>query len=187
MCPPFFRCILVCGVDMMVTSKLILDICEGDLETVNEICRMAGLHDDIFDDSLKDSYIHVLTYVDKTPVATGRLFVTEDRFTIGRVAVLPQFRGNAIGDLTVRQLIRAAHDRGGKQQFVHALLSAQGFYEKLGFTVVKCERSELPQGGLCPTERNVIKDLNLKCKFCEKHHTPYVTMVHDGDVNRKCK
>jgi predicted GNAT family N-acyltransferase len=51
------------------------------------------------------------------------------------VAVLKEFRGRRLGDMVMRMLMVKAHDMGAAEVFVGAQCRAQGFYEKLGFTV----------------------------------------------------
>jgi len=122
----------------MVSSEWILGINESDLKEVRAIrhavfCQEQQIAESIEQDGLDASAIHVLVSADGTPAATGRLLVTTEDFTIGRIAVLPQFRGKKLGDFVVRLLIRTAFDMGSERQVVHSQLPVAGFYEKLGF------------------------------------------------------
>lgn len=62
-------------------------------------------------------------------VATARLLHTGQ---IGRMAVLKAWRGQGTGRLMLQAVLRHAQQRG-LVIFLHAQLSALGFYEKAGF------------------------------------------------------
>jgi len=63
-------------------------------------------------------------------VGTGRL---DPAGKIGRVAVLPQYRGTGVGAAIVSHLVRLAGKQGLAQVYLNAQTSALGFYERLGF------------------------------------------------------
>lgn len=63
-------------------------------------------------------------------VGTGRL---EPTGKIGRVAVLPQYRGTGAGVAIMRRLVELAAERGFDEVYLHAQTQACGFYERLGF------------------------------------------------------
>lgn len=84
-------------------------------------------------DEIADHYLAVLP--DNTPVGTARLFSTLDETAhIGRMAILPEFRGQGVGEHLLRHLVSEA-----ASQFSEILLSAQKhaipFYRKTGFHV----------------------------------------------------
>ena len=88
-------------------------------------------------DGLDDQALHVLGWLDGTPVGTARVFIEGDTGKIGRVCVLPEMRGLGLG----AELIRAgiAHFRpmpGVTRARLGAQCHAMGFYAKLGFTPV---------------------------------------------------
>ncbi|MDC0700735.1 GNAT family N-acetyltransferase, partial [Blautia wexlerae] len=61
---------------------------------------------------------HVVAWEDGRPVATGRVFPkdgSKEIWTIGRVAVLPPYRGKGIGALIVRQLEQIARECGARE------------------------------------------------------------------------
>jgi len=150
----------------MITTEWILGINEEDLAEVRAIrqavfCGEQQIDESIEKDDLDESAVHVLVNYNGTPAATGRLLIMADEFSIGRVAVLPQFRGKHLGDLAMRLLIRTAYDMGAQQQWVHAQLSVRGFYDKLGF---------VPHGDIY-----------------EEAGIPHITMVHEGDILGKCQ
>jgi predicted GNAT family N-acyltransferase len=78
--------------------------------------------------------IHAVLYENDLPVSTGRVKITKDDYVIGRVATLPGHRGKGLATAIMQALIKACCIMGGERQILHAQLSAQGFYEKMGFT-----------------------------------------------------
>ena len=74
---------------------------------------------------------HVLALAkNRDAVGTGRL---EPTGKIGRVAVLPQYRGTGVGSLIMGHLVNQATESGFTRVYLHAQTAAQGFYERLGF------------------------------------------------------
>lgn len=70
------------------------------------------------------------------PVATCRLYaVDSDSAMIGRVVVLPEYRGKKLGKRTVEEAESWLKDLGFKKAVVESRDIAVGFYEKLGYTV----------------------------------------------------
>ena len=84
-------------------------------------------------DGTDGACVHIVAYYNDKPIATGRVMI-DDEYTIGRVAVLPQYRGQKIGQGIMQALIQASVIMGGERQVIHAQIGARGFYEKLGFT-----------------------------------------------------
>ena len=81
---------------------------------------------------------------DEKPVATGRLIIDADgSYKIGRIAVLPEERGNQYGDMIVKMLINKAFTIGASEVYVGAQTHAIGFYEKMGFVSTGYEYNEL--------------------------------------------
>ena len=84
-------------------------------------------------DEIADHYLAVDD--SNTPVATARLFSTlEETGYIGRMAVLPEYRGQGAGDALLRHLLAESAGR-----FQELKLSAQqhatGFYQRFGFHI----------------------------------------------------
>jgi len=77
--------------------------------------------------------VHLVLYKNQSPVATGRIMITSDDYTIGRVAVLKDYRGQNLGFGIMQALIQASYDMGSQRQILSAQTSARAFYEKLGF------------------------------------------------------
>lgn len=86
-------------------------------------------------DALDPVSCHVLALdADGHAIGTGRL--TPDQ-RIGRMAVLPQWRGHGVGDAMLKALISQARARDWNEVSLHAQLGARDFYVRHGF---------LPQG-----------------------------------------
>jgi predicted GNAT family N-acyltransferase len=75
-------------------------------------------------------------------IGTGRL---EPTGKIGRVAVLPQYRGTGVGSAIVRHLVTQATELGLTEVYLHAQTAALGFYERLGF---RAEGPEFDEVGI---------------------------------------
>ena len=74
---------------------------------------------------------HVLAVAEnRDAIGTGRL---EPTGKIGRVAVLPQYRGTGVGSLIMRHLVNHATELGFARVYLHAQAAAEGFYARLGF------------------------------------------------------
>lgn len=65
------------------------------------------------------------------PIGTGRLTPEQ---TIGRMAVLKQWRGKGVGDAILIHLINIAKHKQLTSVSLHAQVSAMGFYLKHGFS-----------------------------------------------------
>lgn len=72
----------------------------------------------------------VATKGDGTAVGTGRLLPDGH---IGRVAVLPAFRGQGIGGRLLAALVGAAQARGDTEVWLNAQTGAESFYAEYGF------------------------------------------------------
>ena len=68
------------------------------------------------------------------PVATCRFYeLSEDTATIGRVVVLPEYRGKKLGAYVVQEAERWIAECGYREIVVDSRTVAVGFYEKLGY------------------------------------------------------
>lgn len=77
--------------------------------------------------------LHLLALdADGNPIATGRL---TSGGQIGRMGVLPKWRGRGVGGGILRRILQLANERGIGPLFLHAQLTAIPFYEKHGFWV----------------------------------------------------
>lgn len=82
-------------------------------------------------DALDAECLHVLAFDGQNlPIGTGRL---TPQHTIGRMAVLPEWRGRGVGDALLLRLIELARAKAWPEVSLHAQVSAMGFYLKHGF------------------------------------------------------
>lgn len=70
---------------------------------------------------------HIVVYATGKPVATGRLFKTEENWFIGRISVLKDFRGKQLGKLVVEKLLERAAEIEVMDVHIHAQTHAVNF------------------------------------------------------------
>src|SRR5215475_5068922 len=84
-------------------------------------------------DALDPKSRHVLARdAEGQPIGTGRL--TPER-TIGRMAVVKEWRGRGVGEALLNALLEQARALGYPDVELHAQVHAIPFYEKFGFAV----------------------------------------------------
>mgnify|MGYP001163462553 FL=1 len=76
---------------------------------------------------------HVICYVDKFPVGTGRWRMTENGIKLERFAVLKDFRSKGIGKEIVNFIL--SEISSNNTIYLHAQEAVVDFYKKLGFKV----------------------------------------------------
>lgn len=111
-----------------------------DLEAIQSVRRAVFIVEQCVDerdewDDLDPVVTHVLAHVTSADgkrdlVGTGRL---EPTGKIGRVAVLPPYRGTGAGVAIMQHLVGLAAERGFREVYLNAQVQARGFYERLGF------------------------------------------------------
>jgi predicted GNAT family N-acyltransferase len=75
--------------------------------------------------------LHLLaTTRDGRPVATARMLADGH---IGRMAVLPDWRGQGLGTRLLSRLLEIARTQGLNSVYLHAQCRAEPFYRRLGF------------------------------------------------------
>lgn len=85
-------------------------------------------------DDLDDAAWHVVVYDGAQPFATARAFLNEAGLCkIGRVAVLPAYRGQHLGEQMMLYLESEMAKLGAQQFKVSAQVRASGFYAKIGY------------------------------------------------------
>jgi len=82
-------------------------------------------------DALDPQCQHVIARdAEHRPIGTGRL---TPEHKIGRMAVLPEWRGKGVGEALLMALIDKARALGLREVTLNAQVGALGFYEKFGF------------------------------------------------------
>ncbi len=85
------------------------------------------------------SATHFLLLADDEPAGTARLLADGH---IGRVAILPQWRGHGLGERLMLHVMAHAEAQGLSPLILSAQVHALPFYERLGFTVSSDEYME---------------------------------------------
>jgi len=78
---------------------------------------------------------YIVLMDDYLPVATCRLYpVDDERMMLGRIVVLPEYRGQGLGRLVVGAAEDWAAESGCRKTVLESRQEKVGFYEKLGYT-----------------------------------------------------
>ena len=78
--------------------------------------------------------VYAIAYDDNDmPIATGRLCIRDDHFTVGRVCVLKPYRGMQVGDFIMRMLLYRAQDLNAGSVYLSAQYDKVDFYRRYGF------------------------------------------------------
>ncbi len=114
-------------------------------------------------DGLDESCGHYIVYNEEDiPVSTGRLIKVSDTvYKIGRVATLKEFRHKGYAEFLMLAMAEKVRSLGGLEITLMAQLSAVGFYEKCGYTVVSDEIIE--DAGILHKEMHYMISDNHKC------------------------
>lgn len=79
---------------------------------------------------------YIVITEDVLPVATCRLYALDaDSAMIGRVVVLPDYRGRGLGRRVMKEAEAWLRDLGYRKAVIESRDVATGFYEKLDYTV----------------------------------------------------
>ena len=92
---------------------------------------------------------HLVLYDEaETPVATCRVFWNQAKnaHTLGRLAVLREYRGRNIGSQMLQEAEKYVRKEGGKELILHSQCRATDFYKKAGFH----EFGEIEEEQGCP-------------------------------------
>ncbi len=73
---------------------------------------------------------HVLACDGNRPIGTGRI---DPKGKVGRMAILPAYRGTGVGRRILEALIQYGKDNGLRHFYLSSQTHAVGFYEKAGF------------------------------------------------------
>jgi len=87
-----------------------------------------------FDEHDREGTLYIVLLENGYPIATCRFYETAPgRVTLGRVVVLPEYRGRRLGTLTVREAERWIRELGYSFIDIDSRVTATGLYEKLGY------------------------------------------------------
>lgn len=109
---------------------------------------------DEFDEHDGDGTKYIVLLEDEYPIATCR-FYELDRHSVmlGRVVVLPEYRGMQLGSRTIKEAEQWIAELGYSEIRIDSRTEAVGFYEKLGYARM---------------DNNVIKSWNFDCARMHK-------------------
>ena len=96
--------------------------------------------------------LHFMVYDEQKAIATARLL---SNHSVGRVAVLSQYRGHGIGRILMQQIIAQAKIEKRPRLKLSAQVHAIHFYESLGFAV---QGSEYLDCGIPHVDMTMILD-----------------------------
>lgn len=92
---------------------------------------------DEFDEHDGNGTKYIVILDDGYPIATCRFYeISPDSVSLGRVVVLPEYRGKNIGRMAVEQAEIWIQECGYKKIEIDSRTVAVKFYEKLGFSIV---------------------------------------------------
>lgn len=90
-----------------------------------------------FDEHDCDGTRYIILLDDGYPVATCRFYeINPESVTLGRVVVLPEYRGKHLGDRVIAEAEQWIRELGYKKIEIESRTVAIGFYEKNGFVIV---------------------------------------------------
>ena len=84
-------------------------------------------------DDIDSQAFHTVVYYDENPIATGRAFKIDNKYHIGRVAVLPSFRRKNIGNLVMKTLEAQIKCSGADTVELSSQVRAKEFYMSQGY------------------------------------------------------
>lgn len=96
-------------------------------------------------DAYDDTALHFGAFVDGKMVGAGRVVLIDKKGKIGRVAILPEYRGLGIGTKIMETIMQTCREHKLDEVVLGAQLQALDFYEKLGFTA---EGAVFDDGGI---------------------------------------
>jgi predicted GNAT family N-acyltransferase len=93
-----------------------------------------GVPEELEVDEFDPQALHALAYSNNVCIGTARLHLNGDGSgQIGRMAVLPHFRNQGLGQQIMEKLLEIAQSKELSSLVLHAQVVAVPFYEKLGF------------------------------------------------------
>lgn len=84
-------------------------------------------------DDIDDMSHHIVVFDEEKPIGTCRFFKENDHYTIGRVAVLKEYRNQHIGNVLLESAEKEIKKLNGALIVVHAQVRVSPFYEKQGY------------------------------------------------------
>ena len=90
-----------------------------------------------FDEYDRDGTFYIVLLDDGYPVATCRFYeISPESVTLGRVVVLPEYRGKGFGTKTVSEAEKWIRELGYIEIMIDSRIPAIPFYKKLGYVQI---------------------------------------------------
>lgn len=102
------------------------------------------------------------------PAAAGRIWWSEGSFRLGDIGVLPEFRGQGLGDLALRLLLYKAQSHAAREVRLQSPAETAGFFSRLGFREDRIPESSEGIEMVLPGDEI---DLDA-CKACKRQDCP---------------
>ena len=84
-------------------------------------------------DDIDDISFHIVVFDEEKPIGTCRFFKENNHYTIGRVAVLKEYRNQHIGNVLLGRAEKEIKKLNGDLIVVHAQVRVSPFYENQGY------------------------------------------------------
>ncbi len=84
-------------------------------------------------DGIDNECDHIVGYVDNTPIATGRILVKDNKYYLGRICVLKEYRGFGYGIELIKEMIKYLEEKNIKEIYLSSQYYIKDLYSKLGF------------------------------------------------------
>lgn len=101
-----------------------------------EVLHAAEIREKVFGtgkDALDAASWNTVVYVDKAPVATGRIWWENGDYHLGDIGVLETYRGQRLGDLVLRLLLFKAQTHSARMVRLQCPDEVADFFSRLGF------------------------------------------------------
>lgn len=85
-------------------------------------------------DALDEVATHLVAFDGDIPAAVCRIWLAENGYRVGRLAVLKEKRGTGLGAAMLAESERYVRTLGGHSISLHAQCRAERFYRKCGYT-----------------------------------------------------
>ena len=135
----------------------------------SDLSSLLPLRRAVFDrdeDALDPLSWNVRVDQENAPAATGRIWWQDGAFRLGDICVLPAFRRQGLGDLTLRLLLFKAQSHAAREVRLQASPGTAAFFARLGFR----PDPDMPESDemLLPGD-----EINLdSCRSCPRQDCP---------------
>ncbi len=84
-------------------------------------------------DNTDNVAIHFVAFETGTPIGTFRIFLKENGYVLGRLAVIKEYRNKGVGKALMSAAEQKVKEKGYNSLILHSQLRATEFYEKCGY------------------------------------------------------